>query len=374
MKASLVVLLFLHISCIYVTSSDVNYDDGLEYLIHEPQGYFSKIDNENLLENSKWNSKDYAIDKKSYVPEMEEEEVYNNEEDENITVENPEEEEEEDDGGEEENNENNEKRENVAEAYDNDENSDSDSDVTEDDSDPNDAIESDESGSGSGSGNDEDLSFKRDDLAMNLDDVEEETESGSGDSDTSDLYDNNDEQSSDSDESGASETSDAESGSTDDNVELSTFNEQKNEPKTKYSAEIIKKNAIPLPPVKRSHISGKRQYISRPRFVVRNGYVYMKAPPMTQKTIVTTHIPRPPMVMPYNTFLHRYRGGGGYGMGRRMPHYMLPQQQLIDASDDGFDGDDRNDDERSKCDVNIYALHTVVFLSHIVSHIHRVFL
>jgi len=90
-----------------------------------------------------------------------------------------------------------------------------------------------------------------------------------------------------------------------------------NKPSVKYDTSVSKRDKIPEPPSKSDvkNTKNKRQYISRPRFVIRNGYVYMKAPPMTQKTIVTTHIPRPPMVMPYNTFMRRYHNGYPYSTG-----------------------------------------------------------
>lgn len=88
-----------------------------------------------------------------------------------------------------------------------------------------------------------------------------------------------------------------------------------NKPSVTYDAFVSKRDKIPKPPRGAANTNDKRQYISRPRFVIRNGYVYMKAPPMTQKTIVTTHIPRPPMVMPYNTFMRRYHNGYPYAAG-----------------------------------------------------------
>lgn len=104
---------------------------------------------------------------------------------------------------------------------------------------------------------------------------------------------------------------------------------------------VVKKNSIPV------EVPNKRQYISRPKFVVRNGYVYMKAPPLTQKTIVTTHIPRPPMVMPYDRFIHSYRRGGdrGYGFGRRSRYMVTPSQRysMEGAEDNNYD-DDRAED------------------------------
>ena len=104
-------------------------------------------------------------------------------------------------------------------------------------------------------------------------------------------------------------------------------------------SDVTKRNFIP----KKHH---KRQYISRPKFVVRNGYVYMKAPPLTQKTIVTTHIPRPPMVIPYNRFMRNYRRGGdrGYGIGRRS-RYMIPERFNMETAEDNYD-DDRTEESK----------------------------
>ena len=117
-------------------------------------------------------------------------------------------------------------------------------------------------------------------------------------------------------------------------------------PHPNYESTVMKRGSIP-------HAT-KRQYVPlrpRPRFVVRNGYVYMKAPPMTQKTIVTTHIPRPPMVMPYNSFMNRYAGrnpvlatpGAGpiHLLQRRPSRYMVSEGQ-----ENEYEVDDERDESK----------------------------
>lgn len=51
----------------------------------------------------------------------------------------------------------------------------------------------------------------------------------------------------------------------------------------------------------------KRQFITRPRirYFGNRPYIWMKPSPMTQRTIVTTHIPRPPLALPYSTRIMR---------------------------------------------------------------------
>ena len=75
----------------------------------------------------------------------------------------------------------------------------------------------------------------------------------------------------------------------------------------------------------------KRQFIAHPhsRYYSHPGYVYLKAPPIRQKTIVTTRIPRPPIMMSYRQFLNRLarqRAHGGYHS-----HYHLD-----DMDDDDY--------------------------------------
>ena len=121
--------------------------------------------------------------------------------------------------------------------------------------------------------------------------------------------------------------------------------------------DLERRNKIPsaAAAVARGLLKEKRQYISRPKFVVRNGYVYMKAPPMTQKTIVTTHIPRPPMVMPYSRFMHSYRrggermfGAGGRGRGAGARYMTVPAESRfgnMDGADDQYD-EERGEDSK----------------------------
>lgn len=47
----------------------------------------------------------------------------------------------------------------------------------------------------------------------------------------------------------------------------------------------------------------KRQFITRPRirYFGNRPYIWMKPAPLTQRTIVTTHIPRPPLALPYSS-------------------------------------------------------------------------
>ena len=47
----------------------------------------------------------------------------------------------------------------------------------------------------------------------------------------------------------------------------------------------------------------KRQFINRPRirYFGNRPYIWMKPAPLTQRTIVTTHIPRPPLALPYSS-------------------------------------------------------------------------
>ena len=51
----------------------------------------------------------------------------------------------------------------------------------------------------------------------------------------------------------------------------------------------------------------KRQFINRPRirYFGNRPYIWMKPSPLTQRTIVTTHIPRPPLALPYSSRIMR---------------------------------------------------------------------
>lgn len=64
---------------------------------------------------------------------------------------------------------------------------------------------------------------------------------------------------------------------------------------------------VPKPEEALQKAETKRQFIAHPHshYYSHPGYVYLKAPPIRQKTIVTTRIPRPPIMMSYKQFLHR---------------------------------------------------------------------
>ena len=304
-------------------------EPDVSYVLDEPQSYYTDNDNGNsYIENNDWNTKEYNVEKRDFIPVPGQ---YNEglrdiaEDGEDL-----------------------EKRNNLPEVM-------LDPNEKEGNSDESEEENSDESSEEiieeSGSGETDDSGKKREDISLNAAEMEEDSGSGANEDESanSEMYGNNEEQishdtSPDTSESGTGETSEYDSGSSEDEPEQSRLIEGINVPRPRYDTEVKKKYIIPQ---RKQHV--KRQYITRPRFVVRNGYVYMKAPPMTQKTIVTTHIPRPPMVMPYNTFLHRYHGG--YGMPHRS-HYMLPQQQMMEGGDDGFDVDDQH--EESKLHIRMF--------------------
>lgn len=71
----------------------------------------------------------------------------------------------------------------------------------------------------------------------------------------------------------------------------------------------LKKKQTPSP-LKDGNRESKRQFIMRPPHAFGHPYMFMRPPPMTQRTIVTTRIPRPPMAIPYNPFFPRGLYGG----------------------------------------------------------------
>lgn len=91
----------------------------------------------------------------------------------------------------------------------------------------------------------------------------------------------------------------------------------------------------------------KRQFIAHPhsRYYSHPGYVYLKAPPIRQKTIVTTRIPRPPIMMSYKQFLHRL------SHERLHDGYRAPYR-----TDDG-DDDEYADHEREEGRFSKFLLH-----------------
>ena len=65
----------------------------------------------------------------------------------------------------------------------------------------------------------------------------------------------------------------------------------------------------------------KRQFIMHPLHQLSHPYMLMRPPPMTQRTIVTTRIPRPPMAIPYNPFFPRSFYGGMHHHGSPFSFY-----------------------------------------------------
>lgn len=66
-------------------------------------------------------------------------------------------------------------------------------------------------------------------------------------------------------------------------------------------------------PLKQTDEVQKRQFIYHPPNV--SPYLMMRRPPLTQRTIVTTRIPRPPMPIPYNPYDPYMLQGSLYGGG-----------------------------------------------------------
>ena len=129
--------------------------------------------------------------------------------------------------------------------------------------------------------------------------------------------------------------------------EKSSGEAETNEPETaKFVNE--KAEAMPSPADK---TETKRQFIAHPRshYYSHPGYVYLKAPPIRQKTIVTTRIPRPPIMMSYKQFLRRL-AHERYRDGYHSPYHM----------DDG-DDDDYTDHEHDEGEI-VYSYHDLIYL------------
>lgn len=96
----------------------------------------------------------------------------------------------------------------------------------------------------------------------------------------------------------------------------------------------LKKKKTPSP-LKDGNKERKRQYIMHPPHSFSHPYMFMRPPPMTQRTIVTTRIPRPPMPMPYNPFFAR----SFYG-GMHHSHFPLydPMAQMYGDEDEDEEG------------------------------------
>lgn len=84
-------------------------------------------------------------------------------------------------------------------------------------------------------------------------------------------------------------------------------------------------------PLKDGNKERKRQFIMHPPHSFAHPYMFMRPPPMTQRTIVTTRIPRPPMAIPYNPFFSRSFLGGMHHS--HFPFYD-PMAQMYGGEED----------------------------------------
>lgn len=90
-------------------------------------------------------------------------------------------------------------------------------------------------------------------------------------------------------------------------------------------------------PMKDYNKERKRQYIMHPLHPYVHPYMFMRPPPMTQRTIVTTRIPRPPMAVPYNPFFPRSFFGGMHHHGSPFSFYD-PMKMYGDEIDEDEEG------------------------------------
>lgn len=78
--------------------------------------------------------------------------------------------------------------------------------------------------------------------------------------------------------------------------------------KVKSSTKSV--HRLPLTP--KGKKEQKRQFILRPPHLPmfepfqKSPFMMMRPPPLTQKTVVTTHIPRPPIAIPYNSLMNHF--------------------------------------------------------------------
>lgn len=88
----------------------------------------------------------------------------------------------------------------------------------------------------------------------------------------------------------------------------------------------------------------KRQFILRPpssqfpMFGQKSPFMMMRPPPLTQKTVVTTHIPRPPIAIPFNPllmnhFMHSFHGN------MHSPFGLLGNNDLMKSYEDDEEDD-----------------------------------
>ena len=99
-----------------------------------------------------------------------------------------------------------------------------------------------------------------------------------------------------------------------------------------------RKTRVFKPPMKKqgSNKERKRQFIMHPAHAFGHPLMFMRPPPMTQRTIVTTRIPRPPMAIPYNPFFSRGYFGGMHHS--HFPFYGDPMTQMYSEEDEDEEG------------------------------------
>lgn len=97
----------------------------------------------------------------------------------------------------------------------------------------------------------------------------------------------------------------------------------------------LKKKQTPSP-LKDENRERKRQFIMRPSHAFGHSYMFMRPPPMTQRTIVTTRIPRPPMPIPYNPFFGRGFFGGMHHLHNSFYDAMAQMYGEEDEEDEGM--------------------------------------
>ena len=136
------------------------------------------------------------------------------------------------------------------------------------------------------------------------------------------------------------EDADGNSENTDENSEESNADDSADASKTSESSNAnAASETAGADPATEANKETKRQFIAHPhsRFYSHPGYVYLKAPPIRQKTIVTTRIPRPPIMMSYKQFLRRLAH-------ERMHGFRAPSYHAEDSDDDDYDHEHERDE------------------------------
>lgn len=132
------------------------------------------------------------------------------------------------------------------------------------------------------------------------------------------------------------EDADGKSENSDENSEESNADDAKNS--ESGTANVVSETAG-AEPATEANKETKRQFIAHPhsRFYSHPGYVYLKAPPIRQKTIVTTRIPRPPIMMSYKQFLRRLAHERTHG-------FHAPSYHAEDSDDDDYEHEHEHDE------------------------------